>query len=158
MVVACRFQSNRDECILILRMAQGWTRYLQNVCANAKVTNDVSLAKNVPRLKLFLEQFVFRVKETLALNNAVKAFWLGNLKNRNYQGEDIDSQIADENDAGGEDEGGLEESDSTTTEGNNDDLPEDDSSSDIDGDLDEVPENADANGNDNDENSFSIEY
>lgn len=34
----------------------------------------------------------FRVKAALAANNCSSAFWMGNLKNRDLQGEDILSQ------------------------------------------------------------------
>ena len=66
---------------------------MQYVCSHSKIKKDVALSNNVPLLKRALESFVFRVKEMLALNNAVDVFWLGNLRQRDIQGQEIPSQI-----------------------------------------------------------------
>ncbi|XP_008057843.1 Fanconi anemia group D2 protein-like isoform X2 [Carlito syrichta] len=50
------------------------------------------LTKHVPLLKKTLELLVCRVKAMLTFNNCREAFWLGNLKNRDLQGEEIVSQ------------------------------------------------------------------
>lgn len=53
----------------------------------------------------------FRVKAALAANNCSSAFWMGNLKNRDLQGEDILSQST---------------TITETNEENSEELPEDD--------------------------------
>ena len=64
-------------------------------------------------MKKCLETFVFRVKAMLALNKCHEAFWLGNLKNRDIQGEEILSQVStrenDDEDAEEEEDTGQEE-------------------------------------------------
>jgi len=40
-----------------------------------------------------LEMLVFRVKELLQQQGVAHLFWLGNLKNKNLQGEALPSQI-----------------------------------------------------------------
>lgn len=91
------FNRQRDDCIGLLKSMQLCTRYLQHVCSFSRQKLDVGLAAQVPPLRKLLEQFVYRVKAMLALNNALEAFWLGNLKHRDLQGKELDSsQIVDE--------------------------------------------------------------
>ena len=66
---------------------------------------DVSLSNNVPLLKKSLEVFVYRVKAMLAANNCIEIFWMGNLKNRDLQGEEILSQASRVEDDDDESEG-----------------------------------------------------
>ena len=101
---------------------------------------DVALSNNVPMLKKALESFVFRVKQMLALHNAVNAFWLGNLKQRDIQGKELSSQIM------------IEEEDVTEA------TDQEEEESDVD-DLAEAEEdgNNDAN-DDNAEEEESLEY
>ncbi|GAB1291159.1 Fanconi anemia group D2 protein homolog [Apodemus speciosus] len=56
------------------------------------IHQDTRLTKHVPLLKKSLELLVCRVKAMLVLNNCREAFWLGTLKNRDLQGEEIISQ------------------------------------------------------------------
>ena len=58
------------------------TRYLQYVCEHSKAKQDVAQSRHVPMLKKSLETFLYRVKMVLAVNSALDAFWVGNLKNR----------------------------------------------------------------------------
>jgi Fanconi anemia group D2 protein len=46
---------------------------------------DLALTNVVPLLKKCLEAFVYRVKAMLTMNKCLEAFWLGNLKNRDLQ-------------------------------------------------------------------------
>uniref|UniRef100_A0AAA9SD01 FA complementation group D2 n=1 Tax=Bos taurus TaxID=9913 RepID=A0AAA9SD01_BOVIN len=64
-----------------------------------KIHQDTKLTKHVPLLKKTLELLVCRVKAMLILNNCREAFWLGNLKNRDLQGEEIISQNSQESTA-----------------------------------------------------------
>ena len=88
---------------------QASSRQMQYVCSHSKIKKDVALSNHVPLLKRALESFVFRVKEMLALNNAVDVFWLGNLRQRDIQGQEIPSQIMSQSIANEEDL--VEESD-----------------------------------------------
>lgn len=104
------FSSRREDCTALLKSMQGSSRQMQYVCTHSKIKKDVALSNHVPPLKKALECFVFRVKEMLALNNAVDVFWLGNLKQRDIQGKELSSSIMteDEDVTAGED---LDESD-----------------------------------------------
>lgn len=51
----------------------------------SQIRQDTALTNHVPALKKNLEQFVYRVKAMLTLNQCQEAFWLGNLKNRNLK-------------------------------------------------------------------------
>ena len=64
-----------------------------------QIHQDTRLTKHVPLLKKTLELLVCRVKAMLILNNCREAFWLGNLKNRDLQGEEIISQNSQESTA-----------------------------------------------------------
>eukprot|EP00111_Clytia_hemisphaerica_P006787 TCONS_00019611-protein len=77
----------------ILKTAQQSTRSLQHLCNHSKVSKDIAMTTHVPALKKCLEAFVFRVKAVLAYNNCDGVFWLGNLKNRDLQGNEIQSQV-----------------------------------------------------------------
>ena len=50
-----------------------------------QIVKDVTLTNQVPLMKKVLEQFVYRVKSMLAVNQCHEAFWLGNLKNRDIK-------------------------------------------------------------------------
>ena len=98
----------------LIKSLQLATRFLQSVCSHSKISQDVSLANNVPLLQKSLEVLVFRVKAMLAANDCLDAFVLGNLKNRDLQGEEILSQASvddDEDREEGEDEEEAEDSD-----------------------------------------------
>ncbi|XP_006887761.1 PREDICTED: Fanconi anemia group D2 protein [Elephantulus edwardii] len=64
-----------------------------------RIHQDMGLTKHVPLLKKTLELLVYRVEAMLILNNCQEAFWLGNLKNRDLQGEEIVSQNSQESTA-----------------------------------------------------------
>lgn len=99
----------------ILKTAQQSTRSLQHLCSHTKVNKDVAMTTHVPALKKCLEAFVFRVKAVLAYNNCDSVFWIGNLKNRDLQGNEIHSQ-ADASSEVGDDE---DDGDEGTEEGDN---------------------------------------
>lgn len=58
-----------------------------------QVNQDTSLTRYVPLVRKSLETLVYRVKVMLALNKCSNAFWMGNLKNRDLQGEELSSQV-----------------------------------------------------------------
>lgn len=85
-------RTHKDEVLTLLKNLQGSTRFIQNICIHSKVTKDTSLTRYVPLLKRSLEMLLYRVKTMLAVNKCSGAFWMGNLKNRDLQGEEILSQ------------------------------------------------------------------
>lgn len=87
------FSHYQDDIVSLLKHLQVSTRQLQHLTCHSKVLKDVSLCKQVPPLKRSMESLLFRVKGMLALHNCQEAFWLGNLKNRNIQGDEILSQV-----------------------------------------------------------------
>ncbi|XP_063081320.1 Fanconi anemia group D2 protein isoform X10 [Cavia porcellus] len=86
------FRKHREDVLSLLETFQLNTRLLHHLCGHSKIHQDTRLTKHVPLLKKTLEQLVCRVKAMLVLNNCREAFWLGNLKNRDLQGEEIVSQ------------------------------------------------------------------
>ena len=90
------FRRKRSICVDLIKNLQQATRFLQTICSHSKINQDVSLANNVPLLKKSLEVLVFRVKAMLAANDCLDAFVLGNLKNRDIHGEEILSQVTNE--------------------------------------------------------------
>lgn len=88
------FNLYQDDIVSTLKHLQSSTRQLQHLTCHSKVTQDTVLAKQVPPLKKSMESLLFSVKAMLAFHNCQEAFWLGNLKNRNLQGEEIMSQLS----------------------------------------------------------------
>ncbi|KAK7079255.1 Fanconi anemia group D2 protein [Halocaridina rubra] len=93
-----------QEVMVLLKNMQSSTRLLQHVCTHSKVNQDTSLTRYVPPLKRCLETLVYRVKTMLVINKCSQAFWLGNLKNRDLQGEELLTQAAREDSEGEDDE------------------------------------------------------
>ncbi|CAK6435551.1 unnamed protein product [Pipistrellus nathusii] len=90
------FRKHREDVLSLLGTFQLNTRMLHHLCGHSKIHQDMKLTKHVPFLKKTLELLVCRVKAMLILNNCREAFWLGNLKNRDLQGEEILSQNSQE--------------------------------------------------------------
>uniref|UniRef100_A0A672U4D1 FA complementation group D2 n=1 Tax=Strigops habroptila TaxID=2489341 RepID=A0A672U4D1_STRHB len=88
------FKKHRDDVQSLLKTLQLSTRQLHHMCGHSKIHQDIGLTNHVPLLKKSLEQFVYRVKAMLAFNHCQEAFWLGVLKNRDLQGEEILSQAS----------------------------------------------------------------
>ncbi|XP_015730071.1 Fanconi anemia group D2 protein isoform X2 [Coturnix japonica] len=109
------FKKHRDDVQSLLKTLQLSTRQLHHMCGHSKIHQDLSLTNHVPLLKKSLEQFVYRVKAMLAFNHCQEAFWVGILKNRDLQGEEILSQAsaAQEEDSA---EGSEDSVDSTVEE------------------------------------------
>nr|DBA18309.1 TPA: hypothetical protein GDO54_016574 [Pyxicephalus adspersus] len=103
----CSFKKHKDDVQNLLKILQLCTRQLHHMCGHSKIHRDSGLTTHVPLLKKTLEMFVYRVKAMLTFNNCQEAFWLGNLKNRDLQGEEILSQTAQESEAEEEQESQL---------------------------------------------------
>ncbi|XP_078052345.1 Fanconi anemia complementation group D2 isoform X2 [Augochlora pura] len=81
-----------DDVTKILKMIQGGTRYLHTICCDTVEKKDLTLTKYVPAAKSILERLLYSVKGMLVLNNSSTAFWMGNLINKNLDGQEILSQ------------------------------------------------------------------
>ncbi|XP_060096063.1 Fanconi anemia group D2 protein [Heteronotia binoei] len=90
------FKKHRGDVQSLLKTLQLSTRQLHHICGHSKIHQDTGLTSHIPLLKKTLEQFVYRVKAMLALNQCQEAFWVGVLKNRDLQGEEILSQASQE--------------------------------------------------------------
>ncbi|KAM3877832.1 Fanconi anemia group D2 protein [Diretmus argenteus] len=86
------FKKHKEDVQSLLKTFQLSTRQLHHMCGHSKTRQDTSLTNHVPALKKSLEQFVYRVKAMLTLNNCQEAFWMGNLKNRDLKGAEILTQ------------------------------------------------------------------
>ncbi|XP_076295821.1 fancd2 isoform X1 [Lasioglossum baleicum] len=82
-----------DDVTKILKMIQGGTRYLHTICCDSVEKKDLTLTKYVPAAKSILERLLYSVKGMLVLNNSPTAFWMGNLINKNLEGQEILSQV-----------------------------------------------------------------
>lgn len=91
-IMEIELKLNPDQVVEILKTIQSNTRFLHHLCCYSKVTKDVALVSHVPQFRLTLESLVYRVKAALVANGCSAAFWMGNLKNRDLQGEDILTQ------------------------------------------------------------------
>uniref|UniRef100_A0A8C3M7H6 Uncharacterized protein n=1 Tax=Geospiza parvula TaxID=87175 RepID=A0A8C3M7H6_GEOPR len=103
------FKKHTDDVQSLLKTLQMSTRQLHHMCGHSKIHQDIGLTNHVPLLKKSLEQFVYRVKAMLAFNHCQEAFWVGILKNRDLQGEEILTQASEER-GSDEDEGDEEDS------------------------------------------------
>ncbi|KAM3910148.1 Fanconi anemia group D2 protein [Leptodactylus fuscus] len=101
------FKKHREDVQSLLKILQLCTRQLHHMCGHSKIHQDTGLTTHVPPLKKTLEMFVYRVKAMLVLNNCQEAFWLGNLKNRDLQGEEILSQKSQDSETEEEQESQL---------------------------------------------------
>ncbi|XP_055503999.1 Fanconi anemia group D2 protein isoform X1 [Leucoraja erinacea] len=104
------FKKHRDDVHSLLKTLQLSTRQLHHMCGHSKINQDTNLTNHVPLLKKLLELFVYRVKAMLTINKCQEAFWLGNLKNRDLQGEEILTQQSQE-ESGGDEASQLPEDD-----------------------------------------------
>ncbi|EGI64262.1 Fanconi anemia group D2 protein [Acromyrmex echinatior] len=85
-----------DDVTSILKMMQSGTRYLHAICCDCTEKRNLLLFKYVPIAKSTLEKLVYSVKGMLVLNDSAAAFWMGNLVNKNLDGQEIFSQTSSE--------------------------------------------------------------
>uniref|UniRef100_A0A182PS96 Fanconi anemia group D2 protein n=1 Tax=Anopheles epiroticus TaxID=199890 RepID=A0A182PS96_9DIPT len=81
----------------LLSTLQTTTRYLHNVCCQTKVSkgtgSSAGALAQIPFVRESVETLVYRVKAALVANRCSAVFWMGNLKNKDMQGELIASQL-----------------------------------------------------------------
>ncbi|KAH0557840.1 Fanconi anemia group D2 protein homolog [Cotesia glomerata] len=85
-------RNHADEVTSTIKMVQGGTRYLNAICCHSTEQKDIALSKLIPNAKTILEKMVYSVKGMLVFNNTSSAFWMGNLLNKNLDGQAILSQ------------------------------------------------------------------
>ncbi|EDV26134.1 uncharacterized protein TRIADDRAFT_55926 [Trichoplax adhaerens] len=124
------FRAHKDIILSILKAIQQSTRYLHHVCGHSKNTRVGAVTKFVPLLKKKLEIFVYRVKIMLTVNNCHEAFWVGNLKNRDIQGQEIlsDTDEVDDESSVADGEESPNNSDEETSDDEEDSSDADDES------------------------------
>ena len=103
-ILEIELKSEPDRVVEIFKTIQSNTRFLHHLCCYSKLMKDASLMTYVPQFRLTLETLVFRVKAALVANGCSAAFWMGNLRNRDLQGEDILSQSTEASREENEDE------------------------------------------------------
>jgi len=86
---------DRDKVILLFKTVQQSTRSLQIICNHLKYSSGASSVSTtiIPNLKKTLESLIFRVKEILSKSGCSNAFWMGNLKHRDLEGQELSSQV-----------------------------------------------------------------
>ena len=80
------------EVVFAVKIVQRSTRQIQSLCAHAKITRNSAILAYVPKIKKQLEQLIYLIRETLKKAGAEDAFWMGNLKNRYLNGEEVDEE------------------------------------------------------------------
>jgi hypothetical protein len=98
---------SRDAVVLTVRELQKVTKVLQVVAAESKTRKDLAIASRVPALKRALEKFLWRCK---VMFKNEPSFWMGNLKHKNLQGDQVCSQAYEEEASEEEEEEAPEES------------------------------------------------
>lgn len=87
----------RESVILLLKTVQKSTRGLQIICNHLKYSKSCGDKPNdllsIPNLKRTLESLIFRVKDILTRSGCLSIFWMGNLKHRDLEGQEISSQV-----------------------------------------------------------------
>ncbi|KAJ8676403.1 hypothetical protein QAD02_012190 [Eretmocerus hayati] len=79
-----------EEVMTIIKLFQESGRFLRSVFVTARKEKNVTLLKLIPFAKSKREKFIWRVKGMLTANNGIQSFWMGNLLNKDLDGEQID--------------------------------------------------------------------
>ncbi|KAL3279338.1 hypothetical protein HHI36_016845 [Cryptolaemus montrouzieri] len=96
------FSSHSKEIVEILKTMQTSTRFLHHLCCDSKMKKSISLVPHIPHFRLMLEQLIYKVKALLVANKCQGAFFIGNLKNKDIEG---NTQLSDMNEDGSQDSG-----------------------------------------------------
>ena len=89
-----RGDEHEDKTLAVLRQLQQCTRSLQVICSHVKYTSSAKKSSLIPLLKKDLEGLVLRVGAVMRGRGWGEAFWVGNLKHRALDGEELSSQVA----------------------------------------------------------------
>lgn len=116
-----QFKNFPTESQELVKNLQTSTRTLQTVCTHAKRSRDATLAAHVPAMKKTQEQLLYRVKAMLAANGCANAFWMGNLKNKDLKGKEIQSSQSTDDEEQPQNESSSEEQNDDDDEEEEDD-------------------------------------
>ncbi|OXU24206.1 hypothetical protein TSAR_016545 [Trichomalopsis sarcophagae] len=89
-----KYQS--EEVLEVIKLFQRSGRFLRDIFCTARKEKIVSLLTLIPLAKSRREQFIYRVKGILTANNSISAFWMGNLLNKDLDGEEIASESSED--------------------------------------------------------------
>eukprot|EP00871_Galdieria_phlegrea_P003887 jgi/Galph1/449/GphlegSOOS_G5178.1 len=92
-VLAKQLLREKSFGLSLIKELQKCTRSLHQICAFCKESKEEALLPIVATVKKQLEALLFRVKQVLRKEGISNAFWLGNLKNKNFEGVALPSQI-----------------------------------------------------------------
>lgn len=94
LILTKTFKTNKNQVIEILRVIQKSTRILQIMCDHYKINKghqSRSMGVLIPGMRRALERVPLHVKQILQANECLSAFWMGNLKHRSLDGNEISS-------------------------------------------------------------------
>ncbi|XKL66741.1 hypothetical protein PGB90_010161 [Kerria lacca] len=93
-IVICsrQFRTESNLVSQILKTLQITTRYLQKIFDNTKLNEDSTLCSYLPSIRSLLESILLKVKNIMVLNGCTEAFFVGSMRNKDLQGQDILSQ------------------------------------------------------------------
>ena len=92
------FREHTVDVKAMMKNVRDCSQDLQVICTHSKVTNDIGLMRNVPKLRKNLESLLYKIKAVFAYHGCVDQFSLIPLKNRDINGDEIFSQRELEND------------------------------------------------------------
>ncbi|XP_011498526.1 PREDICTED: Fanconi anemia group D2 protein homolog [Ceratosolen solmsi marchali] len=78
-----------EKVLSVIKHFQISGRFLRDIFCTARKDKNVTLLKLIPIAKSRREKFIYRVKGLLTANNSISAFWMGNLLNKDLDGEEI---------------------------------------------------------------------
>ncbi|XP_055384821.1 Fanconi anemia group D2 protein homolog [Condylostylus longicornis] len=82
-------RKNPERFNTLLKNLQYNTRFLHNLCCHSKAIKNNAIVAQIPFVRETVEKLLYKVQATLAANKCVSAFWMGPLKNKDIQGEEI---------------------------------------------------------------------
>ncbi|XP_058170795.1 Fanconi anemia group D2 protein [Anopheles ziemanni] len=119
-------RSSAERASNLLSTLQITTRYLHSMCCQAKISKGsggaAAAVSQIPFVRESVETLVYRVKAALVANHCSAVFWMGNLKNKDMQGELIASQLEPEPESDSEEVPVVDD----ITLAEDDDVPSDD--------------------------------
>lgn len=89
--------ADKNAVLSLLKALQQCTRSLQIICNHLKYMkggNKAAISSSIPYLKRDMERLIFRIKELVGRSGCIGAFWMGNLKHRALDGQELSSQVA----------------------------------------------------------------
>ncbi|KAJ7549079.1 hypothetical protein O6H91_07G039400 [Diphasiastrum complanatum] len=87
------YVTHKEVVISLVKELQKATRIIQTICAEAKGQKKMPVTCKVPAVKRSMERYVFCIKALLHGASNGTSFWMGNLKHKDLQGQEIGSQL-----------------------------------------------------------------